>query len=364
MKIAVYSIGKNEAQFVERWHASCRDADEVVLLDTGSTDDTVEVARALGVRCEVLEVSPWRFDVARNASLDLVSQDTDLCIALDVDEVLVEGWRAHLEAIPAQITRPRYRYVWSWNPDGTEGLIYGGDKIHARHGYHWRHPVHEVIQRLPEASPEVQLWTDLEIHHHPDHSKPRSQYLPLLELAVREDPEDDRNAFYYARELFFAGRHQEAHREFLRHLALPRARWGAERAASARYLAQIVPHEREVWLLRAAADAPGHREPWVDLAHHYHAAENWPQCFAAAVRALGITERPLEYLNEAEAWGHAPHDLAAVSAWHLGLWEAAQAHGAAAVAVDPADERLRANLELYEASGRPSASSQPLAGSL
>jgi len=49
MKIAVYTITKIEAHFVPRWFESCRDADELVILDTGSTDNTVGVARGLGI---------------------------------------------------------------------------------------------------------------------------------------------------------------------------------------------------------------------------------------------------------------------------------------------------------------------------
>ena len=108
-----------------------------------------------------------------------------------------------------------------------------------------------------------------------------------------------------------------------------------------------MPGEREAWLLRAAADAPGHREPWVDLARCYYDQENWPACHAAALRALTIVERPLEYLNEADAWGSVPHDLAALSAWHLGRYEMAAEQGQAAVDAAPQDPRLRANLALY-----------------
>ena len=48
MKVCVYAICKNESQFVERWMASMGEADAVVVLDTGSTDDTVERLRAAG----------------------------------------------------------------------------------------------------------------------------------------------------------------------------------------------------------------------------------------------------------------------------------------------------------------------------
>lgn len=158
MRVAVYTIAKNEEQFVERWAASAADADHILLVDTGSTDGTVETARDL-VTVQQILVRPWRFDDARNAALALVP-DVDLCIALDMDEVLLPGWRDHLEQLPVNVTRPRYKYVWSWNDDGTEGLTYGGDKIHARQGYRWRHPVHET---LTPVIPEVQEWCGLVI---------------------------------------------------------------------------------------------------------------------------------------------------------------------------------------------------------
>jgi tetratricopeptide (TPR) repeat protein len=349
MRIAVYTIAKDEAQFVERWYESSKDADCHVILDTGSADETVELARSLGIICEVQAFSPWRFDAARNASLDLVPEDFDFCVALDMDEVLLPGWREAIESVPDFATRPRYKYVWSWGEDGSEGLVYGGDKIHRRKGYRWKHPVHEVIMRSPDETPELQWWPQgLEIHHHPDSSKSRSQYMPLLELAVREDPDDDRNAFYYARELMYAGQNERAAQEFRRHLALPSATWGAERSASARYLAQLEPAERESWLLRAAADAPRHREPWIALAMHYYQSSMWELCYSAAKRALCITERPLEFLNEAESWGALADDLASIAAWNMGLLQQAITHAAKAKELAPGDARIANNLSFYK----------------
>ena len=40
-KVVVYAIVKNESKFVERWVRSMSEADEIVVMDTGSTDDTV-----------------------------------------------------------------------------------------------------------------------------------------------------------------------------------------------------------------------------------------------------------------------------------------------------------------------------------
>lgn len=347
MKVAVYTIALNEAQFVERWLDSAVDADYKIILDTGSADDTVELGEALGATVYKASVKPWRFDDARNASLALVPADADYCIALDMDEVLVDGWREELEKAYEQgWTRPRYKYVWSWNPDGTEGLTYGGDKIHARQGYRWKHPVHEVI--TPDRIPETQGWTSLQIHHFPDSSKSRGQYFPLLELSVAEDPSDDRNAFYYARELYFHGMLEKAAAEFKRHLALPSARWAPERAASLRYLAKCEPENAVKYLITAAGEAPDFREPWLDLAYEYYQVGNWESCFEATNKALAIKEKPLVYLNEADAWGSKPHDLLAISAFNLGKIEVAVEHGRLAVEMSPEDPRLAQNLAFYE----------------
>ena len=268
MKVAVYAIALNEEQFVERWYDSIKDADYILIADTGSKDRTVEVAKSLGINVVDVSISPWRFDDARNASLASIPLDIDYCIALDMDEIMLPGWRDHLEvAFSLDITRPRYQYTWSWKDaeKGLPGLQYSGDKIHSRKGYRWKHPVHETINYYG-SSKETQLWTDLEIHHYPDSSKPRSQYLPLLEMSVREEPSDDRNAFYYARELFFYGKLEESKKEFKRHLALPSATWKPERAASMRYLAKIDKVKTTYWLESAIAEAPGRREAVVELA--------------------------------------------------------------------------------------------------
>jgi tetratricopeptide (TPR) repeat protein len=342
MKIAVYTIAKNEQQFVQRWADSCKDADYRLILDTGSTDNTCQIAWDTDVTVEVETFDPWRFDHARNVALACLPDDIDLCISLDMDEVLQPGWREALEQLPPTVTRPRYKYVWSWNPDGTEGLTYGGDKIHARHGYTWKHPVHEVLK--PDGV-ETQQWCDLQIHHHPDHSKSRSQYLPLLKLAVEEDPRDDRNQFYLAREYFFHGDHALAQYHFSEHLKL--SQWQPERAASYRYLAKMRPDSAEHHLYKAIAEDPSRRESWVDLAMVYYNKQDWVACRQACTMALRITEKPLDYLCEAEAWGWLPHDLMAISCHKLGDTDEAFFHGSQALAINPGDERLQANLSWY-----------------
>ena len=51
----------------------------------------------LGAHVTVEAITPWRFDVARNRSLDLVPADADLCVCTDLDEVFQPGWREKVE---------------------------------------------------------------------------------------------------------------------------------------------------------------------------------------------------------------------------------------------------------------------------
>ena len=350
MKIAVYTIAKDEEQHVVRWFDSCKDADYVLIADTGSIDNTVALATELGIKVVPIHISPWRFDDARNAALAALPADIDVCVALDMDEELQPGWREHLESLDSDVNRPRYKYVWSWGTDGSEGLTYGGDKIHGRNGFRWKHPVHETI--VP-VNGETQKWCGLEIHHHPDDSKSRAQYFGLLEVAKLESPDCDRTAFYYARELFFHGRIDEAVVEFKRHLDLPKAVWRPERAASMRYLAKCGV-DPEYWFWRACAESLGSRESWVDLGYFYFGVGRWSDVVDCARKALAVTVKPLEYLCEADAWGWKPHDLLAVACWNLGDVESALKHGRLAVELCPGDERLVKNLGFYSSSNESS----------
>jgi len=348
MKVAVYTIALNEQQFVKRWADSCKEADFRFILDTGSTDGTVESAYANGVDCMISSIKPWRFDDARNASLALIPDDIDYCIALDMDEVLLPGWREELEkAHKLGLTRPRYKYTWSWASEGVPGLQYGGDKIHARNGYRWKHPVHEVI--TSDRIEEKQGWIGLEIHHYPDDTKSRGQYLPLLELSVQEDPWDDRNAYYFARELFFKQQYAKAAEEFKRHLGLPKAVWRPERAASMRYIAKCDPTQTKLWLDKAIQEDPGRREALVELAKWGYETGDWETSLSSAEAALKITEKPLDYLCEEFAWGALPYDLAALAAFNLKQFDKALEYGTKAAELEPANERLQRNLDFYQA---------------
>lgn len=355
---------RNESKHIERWADSCRDADYRYLLDTGSTDDSVAIAEACGVNVLHAKIDPWHFARARNTLLDQLPEDIDWIINLDVDEVLGRGWRQSLEVVPndGSVNRPRYLYTWNWeqkvfNPDGgvnveatialnKHGLQYHGDKITRRFSHRWVNAVHEV-NVAQDGYAESQSFCDLRIYHFADETKSRGQYLPLLLLDLSENPENDRNTYYAARELMFHGRTEESVALFKRHLTMESSKWAPERGYSMRYIAKQLPNEREWWLLRACAEYPSGREPWHDLAQHYHDTRNWMGCFWAAWRCLQVTDRGQLYLTESRPWGWSPHDLMALAAYRLGFYDIAVEHGTRALQHAPADKRLLDNMFFY-----------------
>ena len=173
MKVCVYAICKNERKFAQRWMQSMREADGVYVLDTGSEDGTTEALRQLGAEVTEERIEPWRFDAARNRALELVPQDADVCVCTDLDEVFEPGWRQGVErAWREGAQQLRYRYVWSHLPDGSEGHVFYIEKIHARRGFAWVGPVHEVVQCV-EGAPVVRTAAGVTLHHYPDARKSR-----------------------------------------------------------------------------------------------------------------------------------------------------------------------------------------------
>ena len=355
MKIYVYAICKDERAFVDRWIDSMEEADGIYVLDTGSQDGTPAALAARGAYVACREILPWRFDKARNLSLQLVPEDAGLCVCTDLDEVFEKGWRAKLEqAAQAQnCCQYRYPFVWSHRERGEAGMVFWQNKIHIRHGFAWRYPVHEGL--FWQGGKEYMLGeaAGVCLHHWPDPHKSRRQYLPLLEQAVREAPEDPRCAHYLGREHLYREEWEQAERWFLRHLALPNAVWEAERAASMRYLARccLETGRREEalrWLYRAVAEAPFLREAYVECAWFFYQESNWAGVLLMSQRAVQITQRDKTYLNEAFAWGSLPWDLAALACWHLGQWEKAAFFGAKAWEKEPENLRLKGNLAFYQ----------------
>lgn len=344
MKIAVYSIAKNEAKHVKRWAQSASEADVLVILDTGSEDKTVSIARSLGITTAVKQYKQFEFHKARNDAMDLIPDDVDYCLSLDLDEVLRPGWREQLER--AVENNPEavllsYTSVNSQLFDGTPLNTLDKYCIHKRNGARWEWPIHEAL--VSDSNKGAR--TDIIVDHLQDRTKKRS-YLKMLKQATLDMPEDSRMSFYYGRELWYEKKLRAAADELIRSLTLDG--WSYERSESMTIIAACLPDQAEIWLLRACAETPDRREPFVDLADLYYQEGRYACGLGMAVRAISMTNKNPMYVSDDGAWNHRPYDIAALCAYHIGAKELSLEYGIKALELSPDDKRLQDNINWYE----------------
>jgi hypothetical protein len=322
LKVVVYGICKNEAKFAERFMVSTVGADQVIVCDTGSTDGTQEILRGLGATVYDIVVSPWRFDLARNMAL-LYVQEADVAISMDMDEVLLPGWRDVIESKwQAKTTMLRYPFIHNWDDEAQTipRLSVWGFKVHCPWAYLWRYPIHETLELRDIATQENIVTLDREIlRHYPDPLKlERWDRIELLRKAVSELPDDQRMSHLYGRELWFHGQYEEAVVELKRHLSITQPYIepqddadgiGQTRSTSCRLIGRCLmairgsPDEIMVWLLRSVGESPSQREPWMWLAHGWLTVGDRESAQAAAKRGLAITDRLRSIEVEEQCWG-------------------------------------------------------------
>ncbi len=353
-KICVYAICKNEEKFVDRWMDSMGEADIVVVTDTGSDDATVERLRSRGAVVYVDEIKPWRFDVARNISLSHVPEDVDICVCTDLDEVFKAGWRDLLEKVWTPDTKSgKYIFNWSLKPDGTPDVQMYYSKIHTRHDYKWSFPVHEWLTYTGQDFGKTVFIEGMVLNHYPDRSKSRGSYLPLLEMAVNEDPMGDRVTYYLGREYMYKGEWQKCIDILKRHLSLPSAVWREERSASMRWIAKSyyeLGNKREMyaWYFRAIAEAPEMRDAYIECAKIAYLLTDWSTVFFMVEEALKIKEKSTIYVNMGYSWDCTPYDLGAISCYWLQMYNRSLKYAEQALLQKPDDKRLAKNLAIIK----------------
>lgn len=352
MKICVYAICKNEEKFIERWYESVKEADGIYVLDTGSTDNSVNLLKSLGVVVRQEIISPWRFDIARNKSLEMIPDDFDICICLDLDEVLEKGWSKTIKSLWKDgLTRLRYVYNWSLDKNNQPIISFYGEKIHKRKGFTWVNPVHEILKYKGE---EKYLYTDkVIVNHYPDSKKSRSSYLPLLELAVKEDPRNDRNMHYLGREYMYYGKYEEAISTLERHLSLESATWKDERCASMRFIARCYmklnrPREAIMWSNLAIKESPYLRDPYMEKALITYELKKFKETEKLCREALKIKKHPKTYINEVFTTDLNIYDILSVVCFYNGKYRSSLRYVKMALELDKDNERLLSNKKLIE----------------
>lgn len=223
-RIGVYTICLNEAKYVRQWVESMyckgRGAVRAYVLDTGSTDGTIaafkQALKDLNIPESWLKLAQkkyehFRFDISRNDNLAMIEPDADkldALVSVDLDETMIpDFWRDLKSMVAAHPDFERIYYLYAWNHDenGNPKRVFWYDKVHPVKGCRWIHPVHEeLVVSDPSRTGRYKLDDDkIYLHHWMDMSKPRSSYLPLLELRASEEPDDIYGLFYLMREYLF-----------------------------------------------------------------------------------------------------------------------------------------------------------------
>ena len=192
-------IVKNEEENLERCLSSVRGvADEIVLVDTGSTDRTAEIAQAHGAR---IFHHPWQNDFAQARNAGLEQAQGDWILIMDADEELEPGSRERLKAVlEGPAPEALLMVVRNFLPPGP-GARYD-DLLHARlfrnrPTYRYVASVHEQITPSILSAGGKLGATDLMILHYgymraaaQDYGSRDQRNLALLEQALALEPEN------------------------------------------------------------------------------------------------------------------------------------------------------------------------------
>lgn len=199
--------------------------DHVFVLDTGSTDGTLEALRSLPVTVKQTEW-PGDFAQARNMSFAMPDDRFTHLLWIDGDDTLVGG--EHLRALAA----PGGRY--GDTVDGYVMTYHYGDGQQGREarwpalrmvrrafGWQWRRPVHEsLFPALPHSDPVVEeadeVWV---VHHGPSGGHPQRDLELLLELTKQGDPRSLEDGNLLLQELLLNGHMPDELRAQLRQLS-------------------------------------------------------------------------------------------------------------------------------------------------
>lgn len=230
IRIGTYTILKNEMKFIDRFLAWAKVCDGIWLLDTKSTDGSYEYLCELAEKpewkgklfVEQKEIIPWHFGNARTENMKMIptveNGGPHVLIQVDLDEVMTDGWKEDFQKIAFEhqdFERLTYLYAWSHDENGNPKRTFFYNKCHHNDPrYSTFGAVHEWVSwqsedPCPYRGNYTVSNTKIYKHHYPDQTKSRGSYLGLLEMRVKEMP-NDLNAYAYLwREYSFYGRWED-----------------------------------------------------------------------------------------------------------------------------------------------------------
>lgn len=347
LNFSVVLIARNESKTLPRLVKSLEEyqarGGEIILVDTGSTDDTPRIARELG--CTVYEegtrfmrtiskseaeeinrmidhreekiVSPtdrlFDFSAARNYAASLAP--TDMVAMPDCDEIYTKlDLNEVCNVIESDTHQLEYNFVFAHDEHGKEIVKFLHSKFYDRTKMSWVGIIHEVLEHNRDTRVNVcRLGEEvIKLEHFQNPETNRGGYLKGLALAVIDNPENDRNAHYFGRELLYAGRPRSAILQLRRHVAM--GKWPEERSQSLVHIGEAhaalgeMAEAIHAWM--DAFDAcPTRREPLMKIAEFYYRAAKSPEhVIPFAEAALTIPPNNF-YASFQPFYEHYPHEM-------------------------------------------------------
>lgn len=359
LKLCVYAICKNESKFVDRWINGLKDeADCVVVLDTGSTDDTVEKLKKYEPFVNVHQFNyvekfgEFRFDKARNDSLKLVPFDVDICVILDLDHVPRPGWAGIIKDEYKKGNKEVYGYIVDHSIENGDLSRWVSKNVHPNiPGYVWTNMIHEGIDYIGTEKIKDSMREDFIIDHYPDDSKDRSGYRRLLEKAVAQEPDNPYYSIYLGVELSRRYSTEEAYKAFKN--GLEKCNFEGKQDLYYQFLlntALYCPDKDEAldYLYNAMDTGIKTRRVYKLLADIYEELGRYDNAINSLLSALTITDYAGDWRDDYNLYnGYIEDRLSLFYYYQKNNYLKAIEYCTKALAYNPKDARLNSNLDFY-----------------
>lgn len=344
-------IVRNAEATLERALLSVRPhVTELVIVDTGSTDGTLEIA---GRYADTLVGFRWcdDFSAARQHAFDLCTGEW--IMHLDADDELHGGQhiRAGLAALPDELGAIYWRYVTGRDSQGKVQTEFWRERCTRRGWYRWSGRIHEVLipQRVCSTAREESVW--VEHHGHGDGTDSLRRNVRILELEINEDAEPSpRSLFYCGRDLVALGELDRGLAQLERYM--PISTWTDER-----YIAQLligfVHRKRGDYSRAMDADlaalkvTPFWPDAYYALAEDCYYLEQWQRVLHWSEIAQSLPPPQSDLFVSPAAYEYGWMIYYAVALSHLGRTEDAAVITARALMAKPDDPMHQHNAQVF-----------------
>lgn len=228
-------IVKNEETVLSRALSSIQEiADEIIIVDTGSTDNTKKIA--LNYTDKVYDFQ-WCDDFSKARNYSFSKATCQYCMWLDADDILLEEDKQkmlHLKkTLSLDTSVVMMKYNTSFDKNGKPDFTYYRERLLRRcDGFQWESFIHEVIS--PRGKVE---YSDIAITHKKekvgDSNRNLKIYQNHLNRGVQLSP---REMYYYARELYYHKEYNLAITQFIKFLDMPLA-WTENKISACQFIA-------------------------------------------------------------------------------------------------------------------------------